>query len=292
MREGQLHLFSCERHREEEEESGEVHEGRAGAQVEAGVKVHEDCTVQCPGVFALRWSHPLEEGSDEGREGGAPTVALAGANGSLQLYGLSSSHPQPETEGRAHGQLKLSQEVPLDEHEMCLCCDWVHQRSNSTLLTSHSDGALCEVRAPERDRGCLRALGGGTGVFLKRMLFTQVGRETEEQLQSWGAHSYPGGGGAETWVVTASRWEPSVCFSGADDCCFKGARQRIPKCATDLGHRLRLSLRYASMLCLPGWDLRNTCRPTFLDRRTHGSGVCSITCSPQVCHVGAHATGS
>ncbi|KAL3702222.1 hypothetical protein R1sor_020244 [Riccia sorocarpa] len=71
-----------------------------------------------------------------------------------------------------------------------------------------------------------------------------VGQAEPECISSWDAHGF------EAWVVAYDNWKPQILFSGGDD----------------------------SQFCC--WDLRDTQRPVFRDRRTHQMGVCSIQSSP------------
>ncbi|KAK9810919.1 hypothetical protein WJX73_008426 [Symbiochloris irregularis] len=71
----------------------------------------------------------------------------------------------------------------------------------------------------------------------------------------WGAHE------AEIWSCSFDHWQADLLLSGADDCALKG------------------------------WDIRSPSHgPTFVNRKTHKAGVCTIQSSPHRQHL--LATGS
>ncbi|BBN10762.1 diphthine methyl ester acylhydrolase [Marchantia polymorpha subsp. ruderalis] len=71
-----------------------------------------------------------------------------------------------------------------------------------------------------------------------------VGQADPQVISSWAAHGF------EAWIVSYDTWKPQIVHSGGDD----------------------------SQFCC--WDLRDTQRPAFRDRKTHQMGVCSIQSSP------------
>ena len=137
-----------------------------------------------------------------------PFLACADALGTISLYKLI---PDEDT-------LKLSQAVSSEETSIALSLSWCNEIDSSLvpqLASSSSNGKI--------------------------QLF-QLSESSVTRTACWRAHDF------EAWICCFDIYNPSILYSGGDDCIFKG------------------------------WDTRtNTC--TF-SNRSHQMGVCSMHCNP------------
>mmetsp|Transcript_7733 Transcript_7733/g.25660 ORF Transcript_7733/g.25660 Transcript_7733/m.25660 type:complete len:358 (-) Transcript_7733:52-1125(-) len=133
------------------------------------------------------------------------------------------------------------------------------QPASESVAVVH-DGALCTCVDWERGEGsgsceALAASGSdGTVCVLRRAPSATSPLEIEAE---WHAHD------AEIWACATDPWRPGLVYTGADDCALKG------------------------------WDARAAADgdgPAFVNRKSHGAGVCCIAPSPHDEHV--LATGS
>jgi len=162
-------------------------------------------------VFDIKWRPRCEDGEHL-------VVAVAGADGKASIL-----HVQDGGEGCDPGGMVVTQacaEHVGEEGTMALSLDWGHRECGDlgTLAVSTSKGELCLVKI----------------------------REAVAELEtSWNAHDM------EAWIVTKDRFQPSLLFSGADDC-----KMKI-------------------------WDTRQGCDfPVHVDKRSHTMGVCCLQSHP------------
>ncbi|KAL1923025.1 uncharacterized protein VTP21DRAFT_9401 [Calcarisporiella thermophila] len=142
---------------------------------------------------------------------GRKLLALADAAGQLSLYALESAKPCLDM---------VSRYEVSNDGKLCLSLDWSNRVQPSTdpdIVVSLSSGEACVVS-----------------------LDSTV--EFREKAR-WHAHDY------EAWIAAYDYWNPSLIYTGGDDCRLKG------------------------------WDLRALTQPTFVSKR-HEMGVCSIQSHP------------
>ncbi|KAK9669467.1 hypothetical protein RND81_13G132400 [Saponaria officinalis] len=142
----------------------------------------------------------------------SPLIAQADAGGCLRIHALEFSSDGLEPAGSV---LKETTGIQVSS-SMCLCTDW--NQSGTSLSTGLSDGSV------------------------------SVSSLTDSQLiedQQWKAHDF------EVWAASFDTHQPSVVYTGSDDCKFRG------------------------------WDLRDgPSMPVFLNSRAHTMGICCIVKNP------------
>ncbi|KAH9614191.1 hypothetical protein KSS87_023826 [Heliosperma pusillum] len=142
----------------------------------------------------------------------SPSISQADAAGCLRIYGLECSS---DGLGSTGAVLKQTTDIQIST-SMCLCVDW--NPLGTSLAAGLSDGSV------------------------------SISSLTESQLsedQQWKAHDF------EVWAASFDPHQPSVVYTGSDDCKFRG------------------------------WDLRDgPTMPAFQNSKAHSMGICCIVKNP------------
>ncbi|KAJ5071933.1 diphthine methyltransferase [Anaeramoeba ignava] len=166
-------------------------------------------TKEVSGVLDLKWSNFYE-----GNQTNFKTFfSQASSDGFLSLFSLNS------IDNSVNFEMVQSENAFQEESQkqiICLSVDW----NNS--IYKNKDALLCS------------SLSNGT------ISLFQFQNESLTLLKNWNAHQY------EAWYSHFHRHNPSIIFTGSDDCMFKG------------------------------WDIRTDMKtPTFINKN-HKMGVCAI----------------
>ncbi|XP_072044446.1 diphthine methyltransferase-like [Amphiura filiformis] len=170
--------------------------------------LQENQALEMPAILDMKWC--CQSISDR------PCLAVANAEGQVILY--STLPNDGKREGYRLEQLSSHSIVPSpDEQCLALSLDWANAKWNgpSQIVVSDSKGKL-------------------------NLLDVTSDTVAMTSLLQWDAHGF------EAWIAAFDYWQPSIVYSGGDDCRFKG------------------------------WDVRTPCyKPTFVSK-SHQMGVCSI----------------
>ena len=167
-------------------------------------------SVETRAIFDCKWNPFLETNSF-----GSYRKVFATANFTqcIQIWNIDENSSLKEL---------LSCKIGEDESQSCLSLHWME---NNRIITSTSDGKL---------------------FFFDLNI---ASREVASPISSWDAHSLYGSP-IETWIVSGSRVNPNVVWSGGDDSELKG------------------------------WDLRSFSSPIFVNKTAHSAGICSMHWHP------------
>ncbi|CAH1274345.1 RBBP4 [Branchiostoma lanceolatum] len=177
---------------------------------EDAVHLSEFQRTDLPAILDMKWCHSsLNE---------YPGLAIADAKGILSVWTLQGRQDSENDDaGRSCRSLTQQCEVQIVEEGLVLSLDWStgRQQSEPAVVTSDSQGqlTLCQVSPT------------ATGANI---------------VSQWKAHDF------EAWICAFNYWDPTIVYSGGDDCKLKG------------------------------WDTRTPCtHPTFVSK-AHDMGVVSI----------------
>lgn len=203
-----------------------------GASPSPALHLQQSTTLDMPGIFDLRWDTSSQ----------SPILAAALADGSVRLFQHQALEENMTTDGsslqgdRAAPPINLvptASSPPLQD-SMAVSVDFYNALSTDTTSNQPSD----------------RCLAGSFSCGSLQLF--QLTPSALISLQRWQGHDL------EAWAAAGDLWNPSVIYSGGDDCAFKA------------------------------WDTRQECSESgavWVNRKTHTAGVCCIASSPYQEHV-------
>ncbi|KAL3876176.1 hypothetical protein ACJMK2_034047 [Sinanodonta woodiana] len=179
------------------------------------LKLHEQLKLDMPGVLDIKWSYQLINGQ--------PTFGLVNSLGQLRVYQFIGNENSSKCNESGKQQdvppLSLLCECQIGTACLGLSLEWSNQlrTSEPSVAATDSDGfvSLFKVTPAAVEKTC-----------------------------RWKCHDF------EAWITAFNQWDPSLLYTGGDDCQLKV------------------------------WDLRiGTDFPVLVSRR-HTMGVCSIQSNP------------